>query len=105
MNKQELKALIFDVDGTLADNEHDGYRVAFNSAFKEAGLASALEAGITTVITVNKATRNQDFTGAAIIVDQLGEPDRPFRVLPGDGGSATFADIRRHGAIEAASRR
>jgi len=33
-----LKALIFDVDGTLADTEKDGHRVAFNSAFKAAGL-------------------------------------------------------------------
>jgi HAD superfamily hydrolase (TIGR01509 family) len=33
-----LKALIFDVDGTLADTERDGHRVAFNLAFKEAGL-------------------------------------------------------------------
>ncbi len=32
------KALIFDVDGTLADNERDGHRVAFNRAFAEAGL-------------------------------------------------------------------
>jgi len=33
-----LEALIFDVDGTLADTERDGHRVAFNSAFQEAGL-------------------------------------------------------------------
>ena len=33
-----LKALIFDVDGTLADTERDGHRVAFNQAFAEAGL-------------------------------------------------------------------
>jgi len=33
-----LKALIFDVDGTLADTERDGHRVAFNMAFSEAGL-------------------------------------------------------------------
>jgi HAD superfamily hydrolase (TIGR01509 family) len=31
-------ALLFDVDGTLADTERDGHRVAFNRAFKEAGL-------------------------------------------------------------------
>jgi len=31
-------ALIFDVDGTLADSERDGHRVAFNRAFAEAGL-------------------------------------------------------------------
>lgn len=35
---KELQALIFDVDGTLADTERDGHRVAFNAAFKEAGL-------------------------------------------------------------------
>jgi len=34
----ELKALIFDVDGTLADTERDGHRVAFNLAFADAGL-------------------------------------------------------------------
>lgn len=34
----KLQALIFDVDGTLADTERDGHRVAFNRAFQEAGL-------------------------------------------------------------------
>lgn len=34
----ELKALIFDVDGTLAETERDGHRVAFNQAFAAAGL-------------------------------------------------------------------
>jgi beta-phosphoglucomutase-like phosphatase (HAD superfamily) len=33
-----LEALIFDVDGTLADTERDGHRLAFNRAFQEAGL-------------------------------------------------------------------
>ncbi len=33
-----LQALIFDVDGTLADTERDGHRVAFNQAFANAGL-------------------------------------------------------------------
>jgi phosphoglycolate phosphatase-like HAD superfamily hydrolase len=33
-----LRALIFDVDGTLADTERDGHRVAFNAAFAESGL-------------------------------------------------------------------
>jgi HAD superfamily hydrolase (TIGR01509 family) len=34
----ELKAVIFDVDGTLADTERDGHRPAFNAAFREHGL-------------------------------------------------------------------
>lgn len=33
-----LEALLFDVDGTLADTEKDGHRVAFNLAFADAGL-------------------------------------------------------------------
>lgn len=35
----ELKVLIFDVDGTIADTERDGHRVAFNLAFAEDGLS------------------------------------------------------------------
>jgi beta-phosphoglucomutase-like phosphatase (HAD superfamily) len=33
-----LQALVFDVDGTLADTERDGHRVAFNAAFADFGL-------------------------------------------------------------------
>ncbi|MGM0517088.1 MAG: HAD family hydrolase [Pseudomonadota bacterium] len=33
-----LQAILFDVDGTLADTERDGHRVAFNLAFRDAGL-------------------------------------------------------------------
>lgn len=33
-----LHALIWDVDGTLAETERDGHRIAFNRAFAEAGL-------------------------------------------------------------------
>jgi HAD superfamily hydrolase (TIGR01509 family) len=33
-----LEALLFDVDGTLADTERDGHRPAFNRAFAEFGL-------------------------------------------------------------------
>ena len=38
MKNSTLKALIFDVDGTLADTERDGHRVAFNAAFDEYGI-------------------------------------------------------------------
>jgi HAD superfamily hydrolase (TIGR01509 family) len=34
-----LRALIFDFDGTLAETERDGHRVAYNDAFADLGLA------------------------------------------------------------------
>ena len=34
----ELRAVLFDVDGTLADTEQDGHRLAFNAAFKQINL-------------------------------------------------------------------
>jgi HAD superfamily hydrolase (TIGR01509 family) len=47
----------------------------------ENGLRAARGAGLTTVITINDYTRAQDFTGAALVLDQLGEPHQPFTVL------------------------
>ncbi len=38
MHDTELEGLIFDVDGTLADTERSGHRVAYNAAFRELGL-------------------------------------------------------------------
>ncbi len=35
LSETRLQAVIFDVDGTLADTERNGHRVAFNQAFKE----------------------------------------------------------------------
>lgn len=32
---KKLQAVLFDVDGTLADTEQDGHRIAFNAAFKQ----------------------------------------------------------------------
>ncbi|MDQ6928086.1 MAG: HAD-IA family hydrolase [Actinomycetota bacterium] len=37
-SRPELRAVVFDVDGTLVDSERDGHRVAFNLAFEEFGL-------------------------------------------------------------------
>lgn len=38
MSVPQLSAVIFDVDGTLANTEKDGHRPAFNAAFAEHGL-------------------------------------------------------------------
>ena len=35
---QQLKAIFFDMDGTIIDTEKDGHRVAFNDAFARLGI-------------------------------------------------------------------
>ncbi|MBD3882220.1 HAD family hydrolase [Phormidium tenue FACHB-886] len=65
--------------------------LAFEDSYN--GLLSAQAAGLKTVITVNGYTQDQDFSGADFVVDHLGEPELPFRVLAGDPGGATYFDL------------
>ena len=51
----------------------------------ELGLRSSLGAGLKTIVTVNPYTTGQDFSGAALVVDNLGEPAQPVDVLAGNG--------------------
>lgn len=49
------------------------------------GLRSALSAGIfTTIITVTDYSQHQNFNGAALVLDNLGEPNAPCRQLAGN---------------------
>jgi HAD superfamily hydrolase (TIGR01509 family) len=59
----------------------------------EMGLRSAIAAGVGTLVTVNDYTHGHDFSGARLVVDHLGEPDRPFRVLAGDARGATYVSV------------
>jgi HAD superfamily hydrolase (TIGR01509 family) len=57
------------------------------------GNLSALAAGIKTVITTHPLTVDEDFTGASLIIDQLGEPDNSFAVTSGDSFGANYVDV------------
>lgn len=59
----------------------------------ENGLRSASAAGLETVITVNGYTHDHDFSGAALVISDYGEPDAPFRLLEGDAGTARVFDL------------
>lgn len=48
------------------------------------GVSSATGAGIKTVVTVNDYTTDDNFDGALLVMDQLGEPDKPFKILSGE---------------------
>ncbi|QHC65884.1 HAD-IA family hydrolase [Rathayibacter sp. VKM Ac-2759] len=53
------------------------------------GLRAAVAAGLTTVVTVSSFTAREDFSGASLVVDSLGDPpSQPTRVLQNPGGIA-----------------
>jgi HAD superfamily hydrolase (TIGR01509 family) len=73
------------------------------------GLRAARAAGAACVVTVNDYTRDEDFTGAALVVSSLGDPtDPPITVLsdpvgvsPGDWVSlADLAAARKGGTVD-----
>ncbi len=55
----------------------------------ENGIESALQAGLATIITVNDYTKNHDFTGACLVVDHLGDSQKPCQVFAGQATKAT----------------
>lgn len=57
------------------------------------GLLSSTAVGLPTLITVNDYTRGQDFGGAALVLEHLGEPDEPCTVLAGEVGDARYVDL------------
>jgi len=69
------------------------------------GLRSALAAGVDTLITVNRYTEDHDFTGAALVLDNLGEPGIPCQVLDGapdpDGLVDTAFLVQLHARCQA----
>lgn len=50
----------------------------------ENGLKAALQSDIPTLLTESFYTEGQDFTGAAIRMNHLGEPDNPCTILDGE---------------------
>lgn len=71
------------------------------------GLRSATGAGLATVVTVNADTRGQDFSDALLVLDSLGSPQAPFKVLAGDAlghrwvNLAMLDDLLRRQAVTA----
>lgn len=56
------------------------------------GILATQDADLTTLITVNGYTHDDDFSGAALVLDNLGEPDEPFNVLAGQANSHKLVD-------------
>ncbi len=71
----------------------------------ENGVRSSLRAGLKTIVTINEYTRTHDFSGAALVVDQLGEPGAPFKVIKGHAFHATQVDVDLLRKVHADARR
>jgi len=68
------------------------------------GLQAARAAGITTLVTVSDFTRDDDFSGAAAVLSDLGEPAAPAATLAGMPPPAGFADLAYARSLIDASR-
>ncbi len=68
-----------------------GEALAFEDS--ENGVRSSQGAGLKTIVTVNEYTRTHHFNGAVLVVDQLGEPGAPFKIIKGRAFRATHVDV------------
>lgn len=59
----------------------------------ENGLISAMDAGITTLVTINDYTQNHNFDRAKLVLSDLGEPNCPCQIIQGDTAGATYVDL------------
>jgi HAD superfamily hydrolase (TIGR01509 family) len=57
------------------------------------GNAAAIAAGLKTVITLNDYTRDDDFPGATLVLNHLGEPSYPFKAIAGQVSGASYLTL------------
>jgi beta-phosphoglucomutase-like phosphatase (HAD superfamily) len=67
------------------------------------GILSSLAARLSTIITTNGYTAEDDFSGAAIVLDQLGEPSAPFKVGAGDAHGHSYVNVEMVKALHKAA--
>ncbi|MFM2066976.1 MAG: hypothetical protein RLZZ584_1885 [Pseudomonadota bacterium] len=96
-----IKALIWDVDGTLAETERDGHRLAFNQAFEASGLRwrwDVARYGELLAVTGGRERLLHDMAGR---VDAPADPAgrEALAALLHQRKNAAYADIVRMGRI------
>lgn len=57
------------------------------------GVRAALGAGLRTIVTINEYTAQENFEGASLVIDQLGDPGAPFRVIKGHVWDHRWVDV------------
>ena len=67
----------------------------------ENGCRAALASGLPTVVTLSSYTHSHEFSGAVLVADSLGEPDRPWQIHRGSGTGADYLDLAGLRALHA----
>ena len=57
------------------------------------GLRSASRAGLRTIVTVHEMTKNLDFPEAALVVDSVGTPQKPFKLIEGETFGFNYVSV------------
>ena len=74
--------------------------IAFEDSYN--GFKSSQGANLKTIITINEYTKEDDFSGAELVLNQMGEPNDAFIVLDGDAQGHTYLDLALVRKIHAA---
>lgn len=75
--------------------------IAFEDS--ENGLKSSTGANLKTIVAINQYTKHHNFSGAEIVLDNFGEPDKAFSLLEGDAMQHTYVDMTLVGKLLAKS--
>ncbi len=57
------------------------------------GIVSATDANLKTLITINEYTKTHEFDGAMVVLNNLGEPNKPFEMIKGDATDHTYVSV------------
>ncbi len=57
------------------------------------GIISATDANLKTLITTNEYTESHQFDNAMVILNNLGEPNKPFIMIEGESTNATYVNV------------
>jgi HAD superfamily hydrolase (TIGR01509 family) len=60
------------------------------------GVAAARGAGLTTIVTVSSFTADDDFTGAALVLNHLGDPGDPLSLIAAPAGVRPDGMVTEH---------